>query len=191
MSRLEKLKRMQTASFSDEDAVVDSLRTFIQKDDVWKIDQHGGLQNRVLGDVCFKLLINKQYLTYSIECQVADRKTCYSNFSYSKSKVDKYSGVDYNNSWVLLGCFEKRGVSDKMIYVITHAKYFHEFLLSASNNKHSGVELINNKYYIIKPESLAHLKCTFFTDSVHWAVSELINFICSETDFEMNVMSMQ
>lgn len=136
-----KFKRLRTAALQDEIPLVEALKSLGVK----AIRNTDIKTQKTWGDVLFK---DSGGNACSFESQVAGKK----NFSYSKSKVDKYVGPgDYEYAYVMLGCVGDK--SDQHFYLMCQAKYLHDFL-----SKNSDKMLREDKYFIIPPGDLSALE---------------------------------
>jgi len=165
--RLEKLKRMQVAATNDELPLLRVLKKHGIK--ATRSEGAGGFANRVHGDVTFK--INNR--VFAVECQVVGSEKKYDNFSYGQDKVELYRGVKYSDAYTLLGCYEKKGKDDGMIFILLPAKTLHDFLKNLKDADFGHGIYLNGekkKYFTIRPENLASLEGAILGSSIEEVV---------------------
>jgi len=160
MGYKDKIRRIELARTDDENPLVESLKK-ITKQKAWVNAAKTGTENQAGGDV--KMREKKNPWTHSFEMQVT---RTYTNFSYGKAKVTRFVGEDGGPCWVILGCLDEDKKS--MFYILTGNVTLAEIL------KEDGpyVKLMDDKYYIIKPEAFIHTEKKWMGNSLDEVVAE-------------------
>lgn len=160
MGYKDKIKRIEEARTSDEEPLVAVLQ-YVTQCKAYVNPAKTAKENQSGGDV--KLKCNKDNYTHSFEMQVSRK---YKNFSYGKAKTMNFVGEDGGPCWVVLGCLDEdeKSIFYCMVDTVTLNK-----LLEDENNVH--VRLLENKYYVIKPEALIGVKNKWMGNSLSEVVS--------------------
>lgn len=169
MGYKDKILRIESARSSDEDPLV-AVLSKVTGQRAWVNPAKTGKENQAGGDVKFQ---NKgEKFVHSFELQVS---RTYTNFSYGKAKVTRFIGEDGGPCWVILGCLDEDKKS--MFYVLTGSVTLNDIL--EQDGPH--VKLMDNKYYIIKPEAFIGVKKKWIGNSLDEAVTSWWMQVSGET----------
>lgn len=141
MGYKDKLKRLEEARNTDEKPLVGVLNS-VTTGHAWINKKGGGMTNRAQGDVLWRQRDGAHVNAF--ESQVS---RTHQAFSYTKSKLYDFEGVDGGPRWVLLGCLDIDDNAGGMFYVLVSADILEELV----RQDYEGVT-DHEKFFVIRPE---------------------------------------